>query len=54
MPDKVKPALPPIPPEVEARIRRLTDNDEYRARIAEGLAAIERGELGRVVREKRL
>lgn len=52
MPEKLKTALPPIPPEVEARIRALADNDEYRARIAEGLSAIERGELGRIVRER--
>jgi hypothetical protein len=50
MPDKVKPALPPIPPDVAPRIRELTSRPEDRRDIEEGLAAIERGELGRVVR----
>jgi hypothetical protein len=40
-----------IPPEIEARMRSVVDTDEYRARIADAMAALDRGERGRLVRE---
>ena len=40
-----------IPEEIESRIRDLADNPAYRSRIAAALAAVDRGELGRVVRK---
>ncbi len=42
------PQITEIPADVEARIRALADNPEYRTRVAEALAAVERGDIGRV------
>ena len=49
----VAPQIREIPADVEARIRALADNPEYRSRIAEALAAVERGDIGRVHRKAR-
>jgi len=49
--DRAVGAARKVPPETEARMRSVVDRDEYRARIAEATAALDRGERGRVVRE---
>ncbi len=47
------PLIREIPADVQARIRALADNPEYRTRIAEALAAVERGDTGRVYKKAR-
>jgi hypothetical protein len=49
--DRAVGAARKVPPEIEARMRSVVDTDEYRARITEAMAALDRGERGRVVRE---